>query len=235
MEPTASGRMADELLAEVGKIRWFHRIDLGNGIVTPGADIDGPAKLDFNKIPEDLTGKTVLDIGAWDGFFSFEAEKRGTRRVLATDWYVWRDEGWGSKRGFELARRALGSNVEDMTIDIMELSPENVGTFDLVLCLGVLYHLRHPLYALERVASVTRGMLILSTSVDMVSHERPAMAFYPTTELNGDPTSWWGPNAACVVAMLKDVGFARAEAVAVTATDRVKPIVQPAMSFHAWK
>ena len=67
------------LRKEVSALPWFHRIDLGNGIITPGQDIDGQAKIVFNKIPADLSGKTVLDIGAWDGLFSFEAERRGQR------------------------------------------------------------------------------------------------------------------------------------------------------------
>lgn len=105
------------------------------------------------------------------------------------------------------------SRVEDAQIDVMDLSPDTVGTFDLVLFLGVLYHLRHPLLALERLASVTSEQLILETHVDMTWTRRPAMAFYPNTELGQDPTNWWGPNPEAVKAMLLDVGFNRAEVV----------------------
>ncbi len=135
----------------------------------------------------------MLDIGAWDGFFSFEAERRGAARVVAADYYSWHGGGWGSKAGFELARTALGSKVEDVDIDVMDLSPERVGVFDVVFFLGVLYHLRHPLLALERIASVTRKMLMLETVVDMVGIDRPAAAFYAGRELNNDPTNWWAP------------------------------------------
>ena len=96
-------------------------------------------------------GLSVLDIGAWDGFFSFECERRGASRVVAADYFSWHGSGWGTKAGFTLARDVLGSKVEDVDIDVMDLTPERVGTFDLVLFLGVLYHLRHPLLALERV------------------------------------------------------------------------------------
>ena len=96
-------------------------------------------------LPASLEGLTVLDIGAWDGFFSFECERRGASRVVAADYYSWHGPGWGTKAGFQLAREALGSRVEDVDIDVMDLSPERVGTFDVVLFLGVLYHLRHPL------------------------------------------------------------------------------------------
>lgn len=87
-----------------------------------------------------------------------------------------------------------------------------MGAFDVVLFLGVLYHLRHPLLALERVASVTRD-LILKTVVDMLGIGRPAAAFYPERELSDDPTNWWGPNPAAVEGMLRAVGFRAARRV----------------------
>jgi len=196
----------DELKKEVSKIRWWHKIDLGNGMITPGSQ-DTLGKLKKLGLPEDITGITVLDVGAWDGFFSFEAERRGAKRVLATDSWVWQGRSWGSKEGFELARKVLNSKVEDMEIDVLDLSPDKVGTFDLVLFLGVLYHMLHPLLALERVFSITGNQLILETHVDMLEANYPAMKFYPGAELGNDPTNWWGPNPACVEAMLKTVGF----------------------------
>jgi tRNA (mo5U34)-methyltransferase len=159
-------------------------------------------------LPDDLRGKTVLDVGAWDGFFSFECERRGAERVLATDSFAWDGANWSDKRGFELARAALGSHVEDRHVDVMDLSPEAVGgQFDVVLCLGVLYHMRHPLLMIERVASVTRELLILETHVDMTWTRRPAMAFYPGHDLGFDPTNWCGPNPEAVVGMLHAAGF----------------------------
>jgi tRNA (mo5U34)-methyltransferase len=192
--------------------------------------VDDPAsRLDALHIPEDLSGKTVLDIGAWDGFFSFEAERRGAKRVLATDSYCWSGEGWGTKEGFDTARRVLGSSVEDHEIDVMDLSPERVGTFDVVLFIGVLYHLRHPFLAIERVASVTDGLLILDTHTALVNEQRPMMLFYPTNELNDDYTNWWGANPPAVEAMLRDVGF--------THVDRVSPrlIADGRLTVHATK
>ena len=198
---------------EVAAVRWYHSIDLGGGVVTPGIDQPGD-RLPLLGLPERLDGKTVLDIGAWNGAFSFEAERRGAARVLATDSFAWQGEGMRTRAGFDLARRALGSRVEDLEIDVMELSPERVGgTFDVVLFLGVLYHLRHPLLALERVRSVTGGLLILETHVDLVQLRRPMAAFYPGTELEGDHTNWWGPNPAAVEAMLRAAGFTHAETV----------------------
>ena len=241
---------AEELKKEVAKIKWWHRIDLGNGVITPGLD-DSPAKLKALALPEDLRGMTVLDIGAWDGFFSFEAERRGACRVLATDLYSWGGEEWSTKAGFELARKALNSKVEDMEIDVLDLSPDKIGVFDLVLFLGVLYHMRHPLLALEKVFSVTGKQLILETHVDMLGCKRPVMAFYPETELNNDPTNWCGPNPPAVEAMLKTVGFRKVEVVTKnTFVYRLRRAIrgkienygpffktwqQDRMVFHAWR
>ena len=202
----------DDLKQRVDRIRWWHTIDLGGGVITPGAS-DNLKTLPKLGLPERLDGKAVLDIGAWDGFFSFETERRGAARVLATDSFAWQTEGLGAKAGFELAREVLHSKVEDRTIDVLELSPDRVGTFDLVLCLGVLYHMRHPALALERVFSVTGDQLILETHVDLLTIPRPAIALYPHGELDGDPTSWCGPNPAAVEAMLDAAGFRRVKLV----------------------
>jgi tRNA (mo5U34)-methyltransferase len=201
-----------DLHSRVAELRWYHSIDLGHDIVTPGVD-NTPVRLARLDLPASLAGKTVLDIGAWDGFFSFEAERRGAFRVVAADHYSWHGGGWGTKEGFDLARQALGSRVEDVDIDVMDLSPDRIGMFDIVLFLGVLYHLRHPLLALERVFSVTREMLIVETVVDMVGVRRPAAAFYPARELNADPTNWWGPNVPAVEGLLRAAGFTRVRTV----------------------
>jgi len=206
----------EELRREVAKLWWYHSIDLGNGIVTPGVD-NSPRKLQRVQLPASLKGKTVLDVGAFDGFFSFECERRGAARVLASDYNVWHGgHDHANKKGFELARRALGSKVEDLDIDVLDLSPERVGTFDVVLFLGVLYHMRYPLLAIEKVASVTRDMLILETSVDLLGVKRPAVAYYERDELGNDPSNWSGPNPAAVLAMLRTAGFKRVEVVAGT-------------------
>jgi tRNA (mo5U34)-methyltransferase len=208
----------EELHTRAEALRWYHTIELGHGVVTRGID-NTPERLRAARLPADLTGRTVLDIGAWDGFFSFEAERRGARKVVACDYYSWHGLGWGTgqgKAGFELAKAALGSNVESLDLDVLDLTPERAGTFDVVFFLGVLYHLPNPLLALERVASVADNLLILETVVDMVGVRRPAAAFYPGRELNGDPTNWWGPNPAAVEGMLQAVGFTRVEQITPT-------------------
>ena len=193
---------------------WFHRIDLGHGVVTPGVD-DSPTKLEFIGLPRSLAGKSVLDVGAIDGFFSFEAERRGAARVVAADYFCWNkpENSMTDGRGFDIAHWALQSGVEKRMIRVEDISPETVGMFDVVLFLGVLYHSPDPLRYLRNVRSVCREVLLLETHVDALDQDRPTMVFYPGATLNGDPSNHWGPNQLCVEEMLKEVGFARVELV----------------------
>jgi len=128
---------ADALQQRINAITWCHPLTLGGIETRPQWHVRRrfQRRLKFLQIPQDLTGKTVLDIGAWDGFFSFECERRGAARVVAADHFSWHGPGWGTKAGFTLAREALGSRVEDIDIDVMDLAPERIGTFDVVLFL----------------------------------------------------------------------------------------------------
>lgn len=196
-----------EISRAISEINWFHTINLGNGVTTPGRE-NSALKLQHLHLPDDLTGLTFLDVGAWDGFFSFEAERRGAARVLATDFFIWNGEHpQYSKQGFLTARSILNSKVEDLTIDALSLSPDNVGMFDVVLLSDVLYHVKHPWLLLEKVASVTRKLLIVRTSLDLCFGIRPAIVLYPKSELAGDPTNWCAPNLPALKAMLRECGF----------------------------
>ena len=205
----------DELRAQVQALRWYHSIDLGHGVVTPGVD-NSPERLARVHLPADLSGRSVLDIGAWDGFFSFEAERRGAARIVATDHYAWHGVGWGTgqgKAGFALARAALNSRVEDVDIDVMDLSPERVGVFDVVFFLGVLYHLREPLTGMAKVAGVTGEVAIVESEgihIPGTDHVPLAM-FAPHDEMSGDPTNWWAPNYDGLEALCHAAGFPRVE------------------------
>ncbi|MGC9972384.1 MAG: DUF1698 domain-containing protein [Bryobacteraceae bacterium] len=201
-----------EIRRHAEAIRWYQTIDLGGGVITQGQD-NTPVRLRRIALPERLDGLSVLDVGAWDGFFSFEAERRGATRVLATDHYAWSGLSWGSKEGFDFARSVLSSRVEDLDIDVPAISQQTVGQFDVVLFLGVLYHLKDPLGALERLAAVTKKLLIVETAVDLLNMRRPAMAFYPGAELDRDPTNWWAPNLACLLQMLRTSGFREVQCV----------------------
>ena len=101
--------------------------------------------------------------------------------------------------------------MEVRDIDLPWISPSTVGTFDVVLFCGVLYHLENMMAGLVLAASVAERMLIVETHMDAAEIERPAAVFYPGTELNNDPSNWWGPNRACVEGMLASVGFPAVE------------------------
>jgi tRNA (mo5U34)-methyltransferase len=234
-----------DLRSRVDDISWYHRLELPGGVVTPGV-YDPRFMLEQVQLPADLTGRSVLDIGAWDGFWSFEAKRRGAARVVATDSYAWDGRGWGSKEGFLTARAELGFDVEDRDIDVMDLTPDAVGTFDVVLFVGVLYHLPDPIGALERVASVTSELLILETESALSWLPFPAAAVFPGGELNGDGTNWFSLNQRAIAGLLRGQGFSRVERVwhasfGQRAGRAVRQLVRPRnfagnrIAFHAYR
>jgi tRNA (mo5U34)-methyltransferase len=215
-------------------ISWFHSFSLPDGEQTRGvkpADVLAAEAGAIFRHP--VAGKSVLDVGAWDGFFSFEAEKRGAARVLATDHFCWSGPGWGTKAGFDHVHAKLGSKVETLDIDVPQISPETVGAFDVVLFLGVLYHVKDPLKCLEQVASVATERLVIETETALDILPWPVMRFYEGTELNHDPTNFWAPNRRCLEGMLREVGFPRAE-FAVHPTHK-RNWRRTRMVVHAWR
>ncbi len=134
----------------------YHSIELPDGTVIPGLQSLEllRRRLGLFDLPEDLRGKRVLDIGAWDGWFSFECERRGAE-VVAVDCV--------SLDTFIEARKLLGSRVEYLTLDVSELSARRLGRFDIVLFFGVLYHLRHPLLGLEKVVELSTDLALIES------------------------------------------------------------------------
>lgn len=196
-EPGASD--LEGLRREVESIRWWHTIDLGNGIVTPGEG-GSPALLERIHMPADLTGRTVLDIGTFDGFFAFEAERRGAARVVAVDHRV--------PAGFRIAHRALGSSVEFREADVMTLSRDELGVFDVVFFLGVIYHLPDPMGALRRVREVTGELMICETEGALAWLSEPAAQFVGSREALADSAlNWWYPNMPALVQMVEAAGY----------------------------
>lgn len=221
---------------------WWHSIDVGDGVITPGhkspqllahelATLDLP----------DLVGRSVLDIGAWDGYFSFAAERAGASRVVALDHFVWsldlvaQQEYWRScresgvvpemyetvpglwhptslpgKRGFDTAHQLLGSRVEPVVADFVTADLSNLGSFDVVLYLGVSYHLQDPLGGLRRVRSMTRQVAVVETeAVALPGLEDVALwEFFGQAELNADISNWWAPNMAALHSVCRAAGFA---------------------------
>ena len=200
----------EQLRQEIARLDWWHSIELRPGIVTPGKSHNLFVEKIMN-LPDDLHGKSVLDIGAWDGGYSFECERRGASEVAACD--LWQQAGRAS---FDFARKILDSKVKPLWMSFTDINPDFHGRFDLVLFLGVLYHLKDPLGGLEKVAELTKpgGRVIIDTVIDTTAlHDPPSLRFYPSDELNGDPTNWFVVNPAALTAMMAVAGFSRVESV----------------------
>jgi SAM-dependent methyltransferase len=184
----------------------YHSLELPDGSVVPGIiPVENlRARLNAYPLPADLRGKRVLDIGAASGWNSFECERRGAE-VVAFD-YVEYEE-------LTAVKRLSQSKIEYVIADIEELTPERFGFFDYVLFLGVFYHLRHPLYAMENVCAVTRGAAFIESYVidDAPDPARCFMEFYETDELGGQIDNWCGPTTACLMAMARSAGFPRVD------------------------
>ena len=198
------------MLARAKQYYWFHSIDLGNRVITPGGKSLEVLRAEGEAVfgPLDLRGKSVLDIGAWNGYFSFEAKLRLAARVLATDHHCWTPEVQG-RTTFDLARAALNLEIVSSDIDVPELTPDRIGQFDVVLFLGVLYHLLRGIRALHNVFALTKDVAVVETHLDLRGLGRPAMAFYPGAELKNDPTNWWGPYGENAGRRCSWVGFRR--------------------------
>jgi tRNA (mo5U34)-methyltransferase len=199
---------------------WHHRIELAPGVFSPGLQ-DTQSLLDQISLPANLSGMRVLDIGARDGFFSFEAERRGAVEVVALDNVP------PHKTGFNVAKNILESKVEWITGNVYDVSPSTLGKFDLVLFLGVIYHLRHPLLALDRIFDVVNdagSLMVESHVIDgglvdndgkwrNLSEFHPELSemalsqFYPTSELGNDKTSKWAPNLTALCGWVNAAGF----------------------------
>ncbi len=192
--------------AKLAKTGWWHSFELPDGRVIEGMNTLESLKtrVGMFPIPQDLRGKRVLDIGAWDGWFSFEMERRGAQ-VVAVD--------CDDSQNFRYLHRELGSKIDYRVMDMYELSPATLGgMFDIVLFLGVLYHLKHPLLALERVCALTRDLTVIQTFVSQEPGS-PVMEFFEIDELGGQFDNWCAPNVACVTAMARTAAFARAEVI----------------------
>jgi tRNA (mo5U34)-methyltransferase len=194
-------------IEDLQRLGWYHSIELPSGETIAGIQTLQQLRNRIAQfpIPQDLTGKRVLDIGAWDGWFSFEMERRGAR-VLAID---------NAKRTrFLKAREILGSKVDYQIADICRVTARDLGRFDIVLFFGVLYHLKHPMRALETVCDLSTDLALVESFVTDDGSQPaapPVMEFYETTELLGQFDNWVGPNTSCLLAMCRTAGFARVE------------------------
>ena len=215
---------ADEIAARARALGpWFHNIDLGGVWTAPDhflGDYPGVKFRGFaHALPADLTGKSVLDIGCNGGFYAMEMKRRGADRVVGID----SDDDY-------LAQARFAAEVKGLDIEFRNLSVYDIGAlgerFDLVIFMGVLYHLRHPLLALDLIyESVAKDLLLfqsLQRGSETIEPVEPDYDFWDVEQFDkpgypkmhfieqnysGDPTNWWAPNRACAAAMLRSAGF----------------------------
>lgn len=190
---------------------WWHTIDFGDGVRSKGHT---PARVELireSMIPNDLTGYKVLDVGCGDGYYSFLCEQRGAK-VTAIDTGAHSTfvmAKWGidlrENSAFYTAKKLLGSKVVFHDMDVMD-AEELKTKFDLVLFMGVFYHLRSPVKALSLMGNITKGSIIVESHY-IPGDGEPHLIFYPRSELNADPTCWWGPNLAFLKKTLNACGF----------------------------
>ena len=209
---------------------FYMKVLLPDGSYTDGGvDYTGfPARLGLDRL--DLMGAAVLDGACNDGFWAFWAEQQGAEHVFAIDVDSFEGYDWGKTEedrrsrdtlegkskplnwqmagaGFWKIHRAWKSKVRRETMSVYQLSPEEHGRYDVIFCFGLLYHLRHPLKALEAMYAVCRGALVLETHIVQVNHHLPLSLFYWDDAFRAQ-TNWVGPTEAALVSWLKSVGFA---------------------------
>ncbi len=238
----------DEIIQAVAAIpHWFHSIDFGHDIVTPGDKSPETLQKQLAELDlPNLQGKTVLDIGAWDGFYTWTAERLGASRVVSLDHFVWmlnREKAtqiqseWQKngttpipfestaawepdklpgKRGYDLACKVFNSQAESYIGDYLTVDYEELGgPFDVVFYLGVLYHMRNPILALEKVAAATKEVAIIETEACLPNYftDETLCQFFERDELNGDFTNWWIPTEKAIVGLCRAAGFSRVKIV----------------------
>jgi tRNA (mo5U34)-methyltransferase len=203
---------------------WFHNMTLDGIETAPDHPLGDYPRYKWERfadaLPADLSGRTVLDVGCNAGFYALEMKRRGAERVVGID----PDPRY-------LDQAALAAEVAGLPIELHALSVYDVAAlgerFDVVLFMGVLYHLRHPLLALDLLREhVVGDRLLVQSLLRGAAGEAPVAADYPFEEtalfdradaprlqfvehsFAGDPTNWWVPNRACLAAMLRSAGFA---------------------------
>lgn len=226
--PTNS-KEAKALRQRIADLYWYHTLDLGHGVSTPGF-VDNRSQVNEIGLPPSLSGKRVLDIGTFDGFWAFEMERRGADEVVAFDLdsleqmdirpkfreqfvqEAIRERGTAKLgQAFALAKDILGSKVERKICNLYEISPEVAGTFDVVHCSDVIPHIRDPQLAIENIFSVTQGFAILGSAFDPELDElgQPLMRVCPS----GGDFVWWWYSSQSLKLMMELAGFQRVEEV----------------------
>lgn len=179
-------------LEKMNSMKWYHRIRFPDGTITPGNKWDqlwDPLKQEMEKI--DFAGKKVLEIGCWDGMWSFEAEKLGASEVWATDLVCQRSFSKQKFETLEFAKKHLNSQVKCKEVSIYELDEHFSEEFDVVICFGVLYHLRYPQLGVAKIRNVLKdnGLVLLETAVVLDTKDTVIQTDYK--KINPQDVSTW--------------------------------------------
>jgi tRNA (mo5U34)-methyltransferase len=225
-----------DLRSAVAALDWYHTIDLGGGIVTPGV-FDLRPIVGHLGIPDRLDGKTVLDVGPGNGFFTFLFEERGAESVTTVELPSWgaHDASPVLKAFYEseagaaaaldihdalgLAARVKQSRVTRIFVNIYDFDPAVHGTYDVVFCSSVLLHLTDPLRALYRIFSATKEMALISTPIDDTADGEPRALFGGTATGH----TFWLPNRTCLMQLARAAGFRTVEWVSRFELDSTEP------------
>jgi tRNA (mo5U34)-methyltransferase len=212
---------AVELLERVQGIEWYHTMDLGHGVITPGFFDHRPVMGHYH-LPQSLAGKRVLDVATYNGYWAFEFERRGAAEVIATDIDSFNEIDLSPVRrasmsaeqlnqkvgtGFQIAHAALKSRVKREVVSVYELSPESIGTFDMVMCSDLLLHLTNPVRALQRIRTVTRGYALIVDMYDPYLDRAGRNLFHYRGGIY--ETVWWTFSLTGLEQMIRDAGFSR--------------------------
>jgi SAM-dependent methyltransferase len=203
-DPVFAARI-QKYVAELARKQHYHSLELNDGTVLPGLiGVEAlRARIAAFPIPEDLSGRRVLDVGAASGWNAFEMERRGAE-VVAVDCVEYSE--------LRQVGELRGSRIDYRLLDVDELDPAEIGPFDYILFFGVLYHLRHPLLGLEKICALARDSVFIESFVADGLGERSdacTMEFYETDELGGQIDNWFGPTTKCLMAMCRSAGFAQ--------------------------
>jgi tRNA (mo5U34)-methyltransferase len=178
---------------------WYQKFEIFPGVITPGVH-DPSGMLAATKLPADMRGLTVLEVGAAEGYYTKMLDLRGAD-VTAVD-YIDKDIG-----GFALMERFHGKALKYVHSNLYDLPAHNLGTFDVVLCCGVLYHLPDMMRGLWVLRRHVKRDLLLETYISRKHPDAPIAEYLPGTTCNNDITNFWAPNIRCVEMMLADFGF----------------------------
>ncbi len=226
-----------EIMAEVQRLApWFHWIDLGDGLVTKsksaiGEPVDHPRPTweAVKGCLPDVSGQTVLDVGCNAGFYSIEMKRRGAARVLGID--SQRD----LIRQAEFVRDVLGLEIDYQRKSVYDLDPGRMGQFDITLALGLIYHCKHLVLALEKLFLITRRLLVLETAIYPPEKTPPSFEYneggerptlHPIAYVENRPEAkeavynWFLPSPAALTALLRNIGFDAIEVLPTATNDR---------------